>query len=176
MDPFTMANETMSMNRKLAKFVENYTFIEVGNIKSLSDDKTMAEVLLPYTKPDGTEVILRGVELLRMGNSKVGIHLMPSVGDCVLLLCPKSYLPQFENARTATQRPNFWDYGICNVKALLIQGAQQSNEAVSITVDADSKVAITLNQAEVTINGNTIKADDNGVLINNHFLVKKNGS
>ncbi len=176
MDPYSMLNQTMSMNRKLSGFIANYTFIEVGNIHALSDDNLRAEVLLPYTEPNGDEVIVKGVELVSLGTSKVGIHLSPSVGDCVLLFCPKSYLEQLENARTATQRPNFWDYGLCNMKAFVVQGAQQSDEAVSITVDTDSKVTIALSQAEVTVNGNTVKADDNGVLINNHFLVKKDGT
>lgn len=158
MDLAELRREQYSPNAMMRNFVSTYTFIDIGNISEVYGKGERVDVQLPYKLPDDTADIIKGVELLQLGNADVSIKLTPKVGDSVIVLLPRNLLVTTEhNHENATRNSGY--YNTAGFKALLVQGTPGGDPSVTITIDDEqvaviAKQPITLDSKDsVTING-----------------------
>ena len=155
--------DQMSPQLLMHEFLTSYTFVDIGNVNAVSEDKNRVDVLLPYKNPDNSDLLIEGVEVLRQGTRKVSISVSPKVGDSVLVFCPRHLLSTTENNHKNEVAPAGY-YNQAGMKALLVQGTLSDEPDVTITIDEEQVAVIT--KQPIALNS------DDSVTINGHLKVK----
>ena len=138
-------------NQQTRDVVLKTLIIGTGNITKVYAKGKRADVALTYMNANGRPVIIRGVELLRMGTSKVGIFVEPNVGDCVILLTTQHYLDEYKVQQLPQMKlPNASLYSNANIKGFVLQPNAELTDGTFIHVDTQNNVTIT-NSGKTTI-------------------------
>lgn len=138
-------------NQQTRDVVLKTLIIGTGNITKVYAKGKRADVAMTYMDANGKPVIVRGVELLRMGTSKVGIFVEPNVGDCVILLTTQHYLDEYKVQQMPQLKlPNASLYSNANIKGFVLQPNAELTDGTFIHVDTQNNVTIT-NAGKTTI-------------------------
>ena len=138
-------------NQQTRDVVLKTLIIGTGNITKVYAKGKRADVSLTYMDASSKPVIVRGVELLRMGTSKVGIFVEPNVGDCVILLTTQHYLDEYKVQQMPQMKlPNASLYSNANIKGFVLQPNAELTDGTFIHVDTQNNVTIT-NAGKTTI-------------------------
>ena len=138
-------------NQQTRDVVLKTLIIGTGNILKVYAKGKRADVTLTYADANSKPVIIRGVELLRLGTSKVGVFVEPNIGDCVVLLTTQHYLDEYKVQQTPQmQLPNASLYSNANIKGFVLQPNAELTEGTFIHIDTQNNVSIT-NKGKVTI-------------------------
>lgn len=161
-----------TQNQKVRDVVLRTLIIGTGNITKVYKKGTRVDVVLTYADADGKSINLRGVELMRLGTSKIGIFVEPDVGDCVILFATQHYLDEYKvQQNPLPKRPNASLYSNANIKAFVLQPNAELTDGTLIHITQDNKVTIT-NKSDVTINVNgDVKLTANKVTVNDHLEI-----
>lgn len=125
-------------NTIITDLVTSYCFINIGVIKYIYDD-TYVGVDFYYGKEGPLDVA--NVRLLQLGTTKCNIYIKPSVGDNVLLFCPRDYIEKLEfNKERGNAKSFFKFYGTCNMCGILIKDESDDNVLTSININENGDV------------------------------------
>lgn len=147
-----------TQNQKVRDVVLRTLIIGTGNITKVYKKGTRADVALTYANADGKPINICGVEIMRLGTSKIGVFVEPDVGDCVILFATQHYLDEYKvQQNPLPKRPNASLYSNANIKAFVLQPNAELTDGTFIHIAQDNKVTIT-NKSDVTI---TVKGNTN---------------
>lgn len=158
-----LVKSEIPLNTVLTQLVTDFTFVNIATIKKIHNDEYI-DACLYYKDNMDREVVVTDVRLLKIGTTKCKIFIKPSVGDNVLLLCPRDFVEKLEFERKAapiefSQRP----YSSVNMCAILIKDESDDNVKTELLIDEDGNISLkTDGNTEVNVEGDTslsIKGD-----------------
>ena len=146
-----------TQNQKVKDIVLRTLIIGTGNIVKVYKKGLRADVALTYVDANNKPIHLRGVELMRLGTSKIGVFIEPEVGDCVILFTTQHYLDEYKVLQNPLpKRPNASLYSNANIKAFVLQPNAELTDGTFIHITQDNKVTITnKSDVNITIKGKT---------------------
>ena len=150
--------QNIPLEVKLKTLVTDIKFHVVGTVKKVYPSGSRVDVVLPHLTCNMTPVILQGIEVLRMGTSKVQVKYKPNVGDVVIVLAMQNYWSAVKtNTVPAKSEINAQPYSTVTMKAILVQSNEESTDATVIevsenAVDINTSLDVTLKCNKLTIN------------------------
>lgn len=141
---FTKNNEVLPYS-VVRKFVTDINFVNIGIIRKVHNENYI-DVSLYYLEPDGKERVIPDVRLLSIGTTKCKVTIQPSVGDAVLVLTPKDFVPVIEyNRKAEAAEDAYLEYSDINACAVLIKAESDDNVKTEIKVDESGNVTLKTN-------------------------------
>lgn len=124
-------------------------YVNLGVIKEVHNDNYV-DVLMYYKNDEGKEEIVTDVRLLQLGTTKCKVFIQPAIGDNVLLLTPKDFVPELiYNNKPEKQDGAYLPYSNINACGILIKDESDDNVKTQINVDENGNVSV---QTEGNIN------------------------
>ena len=131
--------------------ITEFNFVNLGTIKKIHNEHYID--VLTYTKNgDGTDNVITDVRLLQLGTTKCKLFVQPAIGDNVIVLTPKDFVPKLiYNNKPKEAEAGYMPYGNINACAILIR--EESDDNVKTTVNIDENGNITVKtDGDATVN------------------------
>lgn len=158
----------------LANLVTQYNFVNLCIITKVHNED-FCDVRRYCLDSEGDDIVITDVRLVHPGTAKCKVVVEPDVGDYVLLLTPKDFVPKMDFGH----EPDFSGegtelYSDINAVGILIKAEGDDDVNVSVKVDLDGNVSISA-KGEVSVGGDTItlQGDDYGGLCKTPELAKQ---
>lgn len=133
----------------LRNLMSEPNYVNLGVIKEVHNDNYV-DVLMYYKNDEGKEEIVTDVRLLQLGTTKCKVFIQPAIGDNVLLLTPKDFVPELiYNNKPEKQDGAYLPYANINACGILIKDESDDNVKTQINVDENGNVSV---QTEGNIN------------------------
>ena len=150
--------QNIPLEVKLKTLVNDIKFHVVGTVKKVYPSGSRIDVVLPHLTCNMTPVILQGIEVLRIGTSKVQVKYKPNVGDVVIVLAMQNYWSAVKtNVVPAKSDVNAQPYSTVTMKAILVQSNEEPTNATVIdvgddTISIDTSLNVKLKCNKLTVN------------------------
>lgn len=187
LDEIIKTNRT-PLNTVLTGLITNHTFINIGIIKKVHNERYV-DVTLYYNNIGIGETVIPDVRLLRLGTAKCDVYVEPEVGDNVLLLNPKDFIAKLEFDKKPEDVDTMVNqYSITGMCGLLISPENDHESKTTITIDKEGNITVTAKEnteinceKDVTVNAKNIVANCKTLTVNDEqgetaaFEVKTSG-
>ena len=150
--------QNIPLEVKLKTLVNDIKFHVVGTVKKVYPSGSRIDVVLPHLTCNMTPVILQGIEVLRMGTSKVLVKYKPNVGDVAIVLAMQNYWSAVKtNTVPAEAEVHAQPYSTVTMKAILVQSNEEPTNATVIdvgddTINIDTSLNVKLKCNKLTVN------------------------
>lgn len=136
--------------------------VNIGVIKTVHNED-FCDVSMYYSGGNGSEVIITDVRILHPGTEKVKVIVEPDVGDYVLLLTPRDFIPNFDFPRTPeAPEEGYQPYADCNACCILIKSdGEEEDINLSALVDIDGNITV---RGKGTVSLTKTNSDDGDLL------------
>lgn len=170
-----IANQQMPINTALRGFINSTNYINIGVITKVHDENYV-DVNLYYTNNSGKKSVIQAVRLLHIGTTKCKLLITPSVGDNVLLLCPKDFIETIEyNRQPQKGEACYLPYGNINMCGILIKDEADDNVKTTVKIDEEGTISIET-EGDISVNSKktvTLDGDKFGGLCKTPELKKQ---
>lgn len=153
---------TLDATASLNQFIGQWNFVNVGVIKKIHNPDYV-DVRTYYLDNLGDEIVFTDVRLLHVGTASCKINIEPTVGDNVLLLCPKDFIEKLKyNEASKTSDFMFGKYtgqGMCGI---IVKAETDDEVKTTINIDKDGNISLSTDgdtsvnvegDASVTVDG-----------------------
>jgi len=157
-----IANQQMPINTAVRGFINSTNYINIGVITKVHD-KNYVDVNLYYTNNSGKKSVIQAVRLLHIGTTKCKLLITPSVGDNVLLLCPKDFIETIEyNRQPQKGEACYLPYGNVNMCGILIKDEADDNVKTTVRINEEGAISVET-EGDISVNSNkTVTLDGDG--------------
>lgn len=122
--------------------VTEFNFINLGVIKAVHSE-LFVDVQMYYKNGDKTDNVITDVRLLQLGTTKCKVFIQPSIGDNVLILTPKDFVPTLTyNEKPKVLEESFMPYGNINACAILIRDESDDNVKTTVTINENGDITV----------------------------------
>lgn len=137
--------------------------VNIGVIKTVHNED-FCDVSMYYSGGNGSEVIITDVRILHPGTEKVKVIVEPDVGDYVLLLTPRDFIPNFDFPRTPeAPEEGYQPYADCNACCILIKSdGEEEDINLSALVDIDGNITV---RGKGTVSLTKTNSDDEDLVL-----------
>lgn len=163
----------MLNNKQLEPFsaikglITDFNFINIGTIRKIHN-KNYIDVQTYYKNGDKTDNVITDVRLLQLGTTKCKIFIQPAIGDNVLLLTPKDFIPTLTyNKKPKNLETSYMPYGNVNACAILVKDESDDNVKTTVNIDANGNISVTT-EGDANVSANNIVL--NGGEQNSHLV------
>jgi hypothetical protein len=153
---------TLDATASLNQFIGQWNFVNVGVIKKIHNPDYV-DVRTYYLDNLGDEIVFTDVRLLHVGTASCKINIEPTVGDNVLLLCPKDFIEKLKY-NEASKNSDFMfgkytDQGMCGI---IVKAETDDEVKTTINIDKDGNISLSTDgdtsvnvggDASVTVDG-----------------------
>lgn len=133
---------TLDATASLNQFIGQWNFVNVGVIKKIHNPDYV-DVRTYYLDNLGDEIVFTDVRLLHVGTASCKINIEPTVGDNVLLLCPKDFIEKLKyNEASKTSDFMFGKYtgqGMCGI---IVKAETDDEVKTTINIDKDGNISL----------------------------------
>ena len=133
---------TLDATASLNQFIGQWNFVNVGVIKKIHNPDYV-DVRTYYLDNLGDEIVFTDVRLLHIGTASCKINIEPTVGDNVLLLCPKDFIEKLKyNEASKTSDFMFGKYtgqGMCGI---IVKAETDDKVKTTINIDKDGNISL----------------------------------
>ena len=136
-----LQNSMLSENAVLQSFVNSWNIANLGIVKKVHNEN-YADVRLFFNDSEDKEIDILDVRLLRIGTDKCRVAVEVEEGDCVLVICPKDFVPKLEFDKKSEKSETFYSpYTVMGACAIPLNPEDDGHDAkVEITVAKDGKI------------------------------------
>lgn len=142
-------NEIALTNNKQAQpfsviknLITEFNFLNLGTIKAIHNENYI-DVQTYYKNGDKTENVITDVRLLQLGTTKCKVFIQPAIGDNVLILTPKDFVPTLTyNEKPQDFKTSYLPYGNINACAILIRDEGDDNIKTTVTITHNGDITV----------------------------------
>ena len=153
---------TLDATASLNQFIGQWNFVNVGVIKKIHNPDYV-DVRTYYLDNLGDEIVFTDVRLLHVGTASCKINIEPTVGDNVLLLCPKDFIEKLKyNEASKTSDFMFGKYTSQGMCGIIVKAETDDEVKTTISIDKDGNISLSTDgdtsvnvdgDASVTVDG-----------------------
>ena len=153
---------TLDATASLNQFIGQWNFVNVGVIKKIHNPDYV-DVRTYYLDNLGDEIVFTDVRLLHIGTASCKINIEPTVGDNVLLLCPKDFIEKLKyNEASKTSDFMFGKYTDQGMCGIIVKAETDAEVKTTINIDKDGNISLSTDgdtsvnvegDASVTVDG-----------------------
>lgn len=138
----------------LSQFISQWSFVNIGVIKEIHNDDYV-DVRTYYLDNLNDEVVFTDVRLLHIGTARCKINIKPTVGDNVLLLCPKDFIEKLKyNEESKKAEFLFSSYTAQGMCAIIIKAETDDEVKTTINIDDEGNIKFeTDGDVDVSVGG-----------------------
>lgn len=144
----------LDLSALLRQFSTQWTIVNLGVIKKIHNEDYV-DVRLNYLDNTETESTINDVRLLHIGTATCKLNIEPTVGDNVLLLCPRDFVAKL-NYNEPAESPKFLtspysESGMCGI---LIKAESDDNVKTTVKIDKEGNITFeTDGDVDVSVGG-----------------------
>ena len=132
---------TLDPTAALNQYIGQWNFVNVGVIKEIHNDDYV-DVRTYYLDNLEDEVVFTDVRLLHVGTAKCKLNIKPTVGDNVLLLCPKDFIEKLKyNEDSKISEYMFKAYTEQGMCGIIIKAETDEEVLTTISIDDEGNVS-----------------------------------
>ena len=133
---------TLDATASLNQFIGQWNFVNVGVIKKIHNPDYV-DVRTYYLDNLGDEIVFTDVRLLHIGTASCKINIEPTVGDNVLLLCPKDFIEKLKyNEASKTSDFMFGKYTDQGMCGIIVKAETDDEVKTTINIDKDGNISL----------------------------------
>ena len=143
----------------LRQFIGQWSFVNIGVIKEIHNDDYV-DVRTYYLDNLNDEVVFTDVRLLHIGTARCKINIKPTVGDNVLLLCPKDFIEKLKyNEESKKAEFLFSSYTAQGMCGIIIKAETDEEVLTTVSINDEGNVVCSTTG---TFSAKKTKEGDNG--------------
>ena len=151
----------------IKRLITEFNFVNIGTIIKVHNEYYV-DVQTYYKNGGGTNNVIQDVRLLQLGTTKCKIFIQPAIGDNVLLLTPKDFIPTLTyNKKPQNLETSYMPYGNVNACGILIKDESDDNVKTTVNIDANGNISVTT-EGDANVSANNIVL--NGGEQNSHLV------
>lgn len=161
------ANKQAQPFSVIKNLITEFNFLNLGTIKAIHNENYI-DVQTYYKNGDKTDNVITDVRLLQLGTTKCKVFIQPAIGDNVLILTPKDFVPTLTyNEKPQDFKTSYMPYGNINACAILIRDEGDDNVKTTVNIDANGNISVTT-EGDANVSANNIVL--NGGEQNSHLV------